>query len=116
MSVGFDAFLGYPEELACTQTIAQVRKPLPQAWVKRLQSYCPQRGHNGSMDDPHAQPVREYATDLGPEGLDLLCENEQSTEFLAETPSQKDEQVGVDAIRVPRRVNLSERLDLDVNE
>jgi hypothetical protein len=50
------------------------------------------------MDNPHAQPVHEYPTDLDLQILDLLREDAQSADYLAETLSQEDEQVGVDAI------------------
>ena len=59
----------------------------------------PQQGDNGGMDDPHAQPVHEYLTDLDLEMLDLLREDAQSTELLAETLSEGGEQVEVDAVR-----------------
>jgi hypothetical protein len=51
------------------------------------------------MDDPHAQPVHEYLSDLDLEILDLLPEDAQSAELLAETLSEGGEQVGVDAVR-----------------
>ena len=51
------------------------------------------------MDDPHAQPVHEDPTDLDLEILDVLREDAQSAELLAETLSQWGEQVGVDAVR-----------------
>ena len=58
-----------------------------------------QQGHNGGMDDPHAQPVHEYLSDLDLEILDLLREDAQSAELLAETLSEGGEQVEVDAVR-----------------
>ena len=51
------------------------------------------------MDDPPAQPVHEGPTDLDLEILDVLREDAQSAELLAETLSQWGEQVGVDAVR-----------------
>jgi hypothetical protein len=51
------------------------------------------------MDDPHAQPVHEFLTDLDLEMLDLLREDAQSAELLAETLSEGGEQVEVDAVR-----------------
>jgi len=51
------------------------------------------------MDDPHAQPVHEDPTDLDLEILDVLRQDAQSAELLAETLSQWGEQVGVDAVR-----------------
>ena len=51
------------------------------------------------MDDPHAQPVHEDPTDLDLEILDVLRQDAQSPELLAETLSQWGEQVGVDAVR-----------------
>ena len=59
----------------------------------------PQQGDNGGMDDPHAQPVHEFLTDLDLEMLDLLREDAQSAELLAETLSEGGEQVEVDAVR-----------------
>ena len=50
------------------------------------------------MDNPHAQPVHEYPTELHLKILYLLREDAQSADYLAETLSQEDEKVGVDAI------------------
>jgi hypothetical protein len=52
------------------------------------------------MDDPHAQFVHEDPTDLDLQILDVLREDAQSAELLAQTLSQWGEQVGVDAVRV----------------
>jgi hypothetical protein len=54
----------------------------------------------GGMNDPHAQPLREDPTELDLKILDVLREAAQSVRFLAETLSQSDEQVGVDAVRL----------------
>src|SRR5215213_4404732 len=51
------------------------------------------------MDDPHAQPVHEDPTDLDLKILDVLRQDAQSAELLAETLSQWGEQVVVDAVR-----------------
>jgi hypothetical protein len=50
------------------------------------------------MDNPHAQRVDEFPTDLDLEILDLLREDAQSAELLAETLSEGGEQVEVDAV------------------
>jgi repressor of nif and glnA expression len=50
------------------------------------------------MDDPHAQPVHEDPIDLELEILEVLREDTQTAELLAETLSQWGEQVGVDAV------------------
>jgi hypothetical protein len=60
------------------------------------------------MDDPHAQPVGEDPTELDLKILDVLREGAQSVRFVAESLSQSDEQVGVDAIRL-RLVGLAFR-------
>jgi hypothetical protein len=60
------------------------------------------------MNDPHAQPLREEPTNLDLKILDLLREGAQSALLLAETLSQSDEQVGVDAVRL-RLVSLAPR-------
>src|SRR5215213_2303314 len=51
------------------------------------------------MDDPHAHSVHEDPTDLDLKILDVLRQDAQSAELLAETLSQWGEQVGVDAVR-----------------
>ena len=54
-----------------------------------------------SMDDPHAQPIQhEDPPDLDLKILDVLRESAQSAPLLAETLSQCDEQVRVDAVRL----------------
>jgi hypothetical protein len=50
------------------------------------------------MDDPHAQPVHEDPTDLDLQILDVLREDTQTAELLAETLSQWGEQVEVDEV------------------
>jgi hypothetical protein len=60
------------------------------------------------MNDPHAQPLREEPTNLDLKILDLLREGAQSALLLAETLSQSDEQVGVDAVRL-RLLGLASR-------
>jgi hypothetical protein len=57
------------------------------------------QGHNGGMDDHHAHLLHEDLTDLELEILDVLREDGQTVQLLAETLSQKDEQVGVDEVR-----------------
>src|SRR5215212_947018 len=51
------------------------------------------------MDDPHAHSVHEDPTDLDLKILDVLRQDAQSAELLAETLSQWGEQVVVDAVR-----------------
>jgi hypothetical protein len=79
------------------------------------------------MNDPHAQPLREEPTNLDLKILDLLREGAQSALLLAETLSQSDEQVGVDAVRLrllslaPRGLarpsgRASPRAEVDVDE
>ena len=48
----------------------------------------------GDHNYPYAQPVPEYLTDLYLEILDLLRNNTQGAELLAETLSQQREQIG----------------------
>jgi hypothetical protein len=62
----------------------------------------------GGMNDPHARPLREEPTNLDLKILDVLREGAQSARLLAETLSQSDEQVGVDAVRL-RLVGLASR-------
>ena len=45
------------------------------------------------MDDPYAQPVHEYLTDLDLEILNLLRNNTEGAELLGETLSQQREQI-----------------------
>ena len=53
------------------------------------------------MNDPHAQPIQhEDPTDLDLKILEVLREAAQSAPLLAQTLSQSDEQVGVDAVRL----------------
>jgi hypothetical protein len=60
------------------------------------------------MNDPHAQPLREDPSELDLKVLDVLREADQSARFLAESLSQSDEQVGVDAVRL-RLLGLASR-------
>jgi len=60
------------------------------------------------MNDPHAQPLREDPSELDHKILDVLREAAQSARLLAETLSQSDEQVGVDAVRL-RLLGLASR-------
>jgi hypothetical protein len=60
------------------------------------------------MNDPHAQPLREDPSELDLKVLDVLREAAQSARFLAESLSQSDEQVGVDAVRL-RLLGLASR-------
>ena len=60
------------------------------------------------MNDPHARPLREDPTELDHKILDVLREGAQSALLLAETLSQSDEQVGVDAVRL-RLLDLASR-------
>jgi hypothetical protein len=60
------------------------------------------------MNDPHARPLREDPTKLDHKILDVLREGAQSALLLAETLSQSDEQVGVDAVRL-RLLDLASR-------
>src|SRR5215218_4729547 len=60
------------------------------------------------MNDPHAQPLREDPSELDHKILDVLREADQSARFLAESLSQSDEQVGVDAVRL-RLLGLASR-------
>src|SRR5215204_4217501 len=62
----------------------------------------------GGMNAPHAWPLREEPTNLDLKILDVLREGAQSARFLAESLSQSDEQVGVDAVRL-RLVGLASR-------
>ncbi len=51
------------------------------------------------MEDPHAQPIDQYPTDLELEILDLLRRDAHSAELLAQMLSQEGgEQVGVDDV------------------
>jgi len=52
------------------------------------------------MNYPHAQPLHEDPTDLDLKILDVLREGAQSARLLAETLSQSEEEVGVDAVRL----------------
>ena len=53
------------------------------------------------MNDPHAQPIQhEDPPDLDLKILEVLREAAQSARLLAQTISQSDEQVGVDAVRL----------------
>src|SRR5215211_691535 len=69
----------------------------PRPPVNRPSSDPHNRAIMGGMDDPHARPLREESTNLDLKILDVLREGAQSARLLAETLSQSDEQVGVDA-------------------
>jgi hypothetical protein len=56
-------------------------------------------GHNKDMHDPGVQPPHQQPADLDLEILDLLRNDAQSAELLAQALSQEGEQVGVDAVR-----------------
>jgi hypothetical protein len=58
------------------------------------------------MNAPRAQPLHEDPTELDLKILDVLREAAQSARLLAQTLSQSDEQVGVDAVRL-RLVGLA---------
>src|SRR5215207_2996029 len=62
----------------------------------------------GGMNAPTAWPLREEPTNLDLKILDVLREAAQSVRLLAETLSQSDEQIGVDAVRL-RLVGLASR-------
>jgi Ribonuclease R winged-helix domain len=62
----------------------------------------------GDMNTPHARPLRKEPTNLDLKILDVLREGARSARLLAETLSQSDEQVGVDAVRL-RLVGLAPR-------
>jgi hypothetical protein len=51
------------------------------------------------MEDPNAQPLHQDLSDLDLEILDMLREDNQSAQLLAETLSQEGEQAGVDKVR-----------------
>jgi len=52
------------------------------------------------MNDPHEHPLLEDPTDLDLKILDVLREGAQSAPLLAETLSQSDEQLKVNAVRL----------------
>jgi hypothetical protein len=56
-------------------------------------------GHNKDMHDPGVQPPHQQPADLDLEILDLLRNDAQSAELLAQALSQEGEQVGVDDVR-----------------
>ncbi len=51
------------------------------------------------MDEPHAQTLHEHLTDLDLQILDVLREDNQSTQLLATTLSREGEQVEVAELR-----------------
>ena len=51
------------------------------------------------MDDPHAQTIHEHLTDLDLQILDVLLEDNQSTQLIATTLSREGEQVEVAELR-----------------
>ena len=62
----------------------------------------------GGLNTSHAQPLREEPIELDLKIVVVLREATQSARLLAETLSQSDEQVGVDAVRL-RLVGLASR-------
>jgi hypothetical protein len=62
----------------------------------------------GSLNAPHAQPLREEPTELDLKIVVVLGEGAQSAPLLAQKLSQSDEQVGVDEVRL-RLLGLAHR-------
>src|SRR5215203_6360504 len=74
---------------------------LPRTPVYRPSSDPYSRAIMEGMNDPYAQPIQhEDPPDLDLKILEVLREAAQSARLLAQTISQSDEQVGVDAVRL----------------